>query len=98
MWLDNGRRYECQWEDDKALDSTEEGSRSIHYRADGTECTIQGDELRSLMRRINEQRMMVSKESTRGNNGGLGTEYVSGSRERATYLDGAGDFDGIVVA
>eukprot|EP00752_Nemacystus_decipiens_P004430 g4043.t1 len=51
-------RYECQWEDDTALDSTEEGSRSIHYRADGTECTIKGDELRSLMRRINEQRMM----------------------------------------
>eukprot|EP00903_Cladosiphon_okamuranus_P017117 g15770.t1 len=51
-------RYECQWEDDTALDSTAEGSRSIHYRADGTECTIKGDELRSLMRRINEQRMM----------------------------------------
>lgn len=53
-------RYECQWEDDKALDSKEEGARSVHYRADGTERTIQGDELRSLMRRINEQRMMVS--------------------------------------
>lgn len=52
--------YECQWENDKALDSKEEGSRSIHYHADGTERTIQGDELRSLMRRINEQRMMVS--------------------------------------
>lgn len=52
--------YQCQWEDDKALDSKEEGSRSIHYRADGTERTVQGDELRSLMRRINEQRMMVS--------------------------------------
>lgn len=54
------RSYECQWEDDKALDSMEEGSRSIHYHADGTESTIQGDELRNLMRRINEQRMMVS--------------------------------------
>ncbi|CAM9492314.1 unnamed protein product [Pylaiella littoralis] len=54
----DGSRYECQWEDDKALDSKEEGARSVHYRADGTERTIQGDELRSLMRRINEQRMM----------------------------------------
>ncbi|CBJ29089.1 MORN repeat variant family protein [Ectocarpus siliculosus] len=54
----DGSRYECQWEDDKALDSTAQGSRSVHYRADGTECTIQGDELRNLMRRINEQRMM----------------------------------------
>ena len=58
-WSWSCHRYECQWEDDTALDSTEEGSRSIHYRADGTECFIKGDELRSLMRRINEQRMMV---------------------------------------
>lgn len=61
-------RYECQWEDDKAMDSTAEGARSIHFRADGFECTGDcdvrckekgGDELRRLMRRINEQRMMV---------------------------------------
>ena len=59
MLVCSWHRYECQWEDDTALDSTEEGSRSIHYCADGTECTIKGDELRNLMRRINEQRMMV---------------------------------------
>lgn len=49
------------------MDSTADGARSIHYRADGTECTGDcdvrckkgGDELRRLMRRINEQRMMV---------------------------------------
>lgn len=50
------------------MDSTAKGTRSIHFRADGFECTGDcdvrckekgGDELRRLMRRINEQRMMV---------------------------------------
>lgn len=51
------------------MDSTADGARSVHYRADGTECTGDcdvrcrekgGDELRRLMRRINEQRMKVT--------------------------------------
>lgn len=50
------------------MDSTADGSRSVHYRADGTACSGDcdvrckegGDELRRLMRRINDQRMMVS--------------------------------------
>lgn len=50
------------------MDSTAEDCRSVHYRSDGTECTGDcdvrckekgGDELRRLMRRINEQRMKV---------------------------------------
>lgn len=66
-------RYECQWENDKALDSTADEARSVHYRADGTECSGDcdvrckekgGDELRRLMRRINEQRMKVSPFTT----------------------------------
>ena len=50
------------------MDSTAEGTRSVHYRANGAECSGDcdvrckdegGDELRRLMRRINDQRMMV---------------------------------------
>lgn len=70
------------------MDSTAEGARSIHFRADGFECTGDcdvrckekgGDELRRLMRRINDQRMMVGAGVGLGvSGGGIGVLGVLG--------------------